>query len=339
MSVIRDLDMHIRAAELLVADIRHDQQHFVPEFEIGVPADALNPVLELLPKRPPAAFVEFLSRVTLPKVAPRAAYKYTLPKGRIVNSTRDYHWLSRYSCTPLTADELLDHQTGSAPAIYILAGGLLGFAWYFNHGDGDMIAYDTQTGMILNVDVGASYEPDEQGSGIWYSRVWGSIFEFVEEHVVRKQSYPPISFTGQQEDEYWKDHATDPKHVGPLSETAMFQCACTCNNDGLEKLLKGGADLEHRNSLKQTPLLYICSQRFQFGLLKRLLEYQPNENAIDTWGNTPIMLAARNGEVEYVKALLDAGADKNLADPFGRQPMGLVSRFDSHREEMISLLQ
>lgn len=336
---IHDVPLHIRAAELLVADIKHDQQHFVPPFDIGVKKEDLAAVFDLLPEPPPPAFVEFLSRITLPKIAPRAKHSYTLPKGKVVNTTRDYNWLSQYSCTPFTAEELLDHQTGSAPSLYIINGGLLGFLWYFCSGDGDMIAYDTQTGLVLNVDVSASYEPDQRASGITFSRVWGSVFEFVEEHVVRKQSFPPRSFTDNVENEYWEPRADDPKHVGPVNETALFHGICTWNANGLEKLIDGGADLEHRNALKQTPLLYVCSYRFQHELLERLLKHNPKINVVDTWGNTPLILAARNGELECVKTLLAAGADKKIADCFGRKAVDLVNRFDYNREEMIELLQ
>ena len=51
------------------------------------------------------------------------------------------------------------------------------------------------------------------------------------------------------------------------------------------------------------------------------------------------MLAARNGEIDYVKSLLAAGADKAAKDAFGRTPADLVNRFDYNREEMLTLLR
>ena len=298
----------------------------------------LQPVFDLLPARPPKALVEFLSRITLPQVAPRARWTYTQPNGNVVNSDRDYKWLPRYECTVHTAKELASDQTGSAPAVNIIAGGLLGFMWYFEQGDGDMIAYDIETGLVINVDVGAEYQPGEDYLGVYYGRVWGSVFEFVEEHVARKQSYPPKAWQNTAEDDYWEPWKEDPKHVGPVNETALFHAFRAWQQDGISTLIAGGADLEHRNSLKQTPLLYVCSRVGQHAFVQELLQHKPDVNAVDTWGNTPLILAARQGDPDVVQSLLEAGADKSIADPWDRKPIDLVNRFEYHRKQLIELL-
>ena len=327
--IIDDVDLHVRAAEMLVSDVLHDQQHFVDEFGLGVDEDAIRPSLDLLPEPAPTGLVEFLTRVTFQSNAPRARFR---------NTTREYKWLPLYECVPFTTEQLFQHQSGSAPAIYILPGGLFGMMCFYEQGDGDMIAYDTQTGMILNVDVGASFEPDGDYLGINFSRVWGSVFEFVSEQVTRKQAFPPVSWQNDVISGYWEERRTDPSHLGPVDETSVFHAFVPWNPDSVQRLLDAGADLEHRNSLQQTPLLFACSRWENEETVAEFLRLGADVNAIDMWGSTPLMLAARMGDARVVKHLVDAGADKEKTDPWGRTAIELISRFAYERNEVLSLL-
>jgi hypothetical protein len=57
------------------------------------------------------------------------------------------------------------------------------------------------------------------------------------------------------------------------------------------------------------------------GALDRLLEMQPDINARDTAGRTPLMLAILHGHTDVVSALLAYGADPNAADGHGTTPL------------------
>ena len=43
-------------------------------------------------------------------------------------------------------------------------------------------------------------------------------------------------------------------------------------------------------------------------------------------GRTPLCVAAENGHLDVVRALLNAGADKTIADKNGRKPIDVAGR-------------
>ena len=56
----------------------------------------------------------------------------------------------------------------------------------------------------------------------------------------------------------------------------------------------------------------------QLDFVKQLIKFMPNLDPIDTWGKTPLMVAANQRNTVMVKVLLKAGAKVNQADSKGR---------------------
>lgn len=86
-----------------------------------------------------------------------------------------------------------------------------------------------------------------------------------------------------------------------------------------------GADLEKRDELGRTPLIY-ASQNFQgqaaLLTVKRLLEAGADPGAVDVYGLTPLMYAARFQNQDYlygeiISLLIKHGADLEARDPLG----------------------
>lgn len=89
-------------------------------------------------------------------------------------------------------------------------------------------------------------------------------------------------------------------------ETALMWAAAQSHPDMIKVLLAAGADINAMSTVVHW---------------ERQVTAEPRDKWLPPGGFTPLMFAAREGCVECVKVLADAGAKLNLADPDGITPM------------------
>jgi uncharacterized protein len=129
-------------------------------------------------------------------------------------------------------------------------------------------------------------------------------------------------------------------------ETALMTCARTGNVDAVKLLLVRGADPNAReNGREQTALMWAVAEKHA-EVARWLLEHGADVHAsteirTDIYdrtlgGFTPLLFAARVGDLESARILLAAGADVNAATP--EVGNALVVASASHHEELAIFL-
>ena len=107
--------------------------------------------------------------------------------------------------------------------------------------------------------------------------------------------------------------------------TALMYASANGHAEIVDLLLESGADVEVRDYGNQTALMY-ASVHGHDSIVKSLISKgHSNPNVKDNRGLTALSWASSYGYVEAQRALLEAGADANLSDDFGRTPLILAS--------------
>ena len=162
----------------------------------------------------------------------------------------------------------------------------------------------------------------------------------------------------------------DPDAAVETGETVLMTCARTGNAEAVRRLVDAGADVNARESLEQqTALMWavaqghaevvqllidggadvgarsrarrlVISRRLQselrYGELGR--SYGTDAEETQVGGFTPLLFAARHGDVAVARRLLDAGADVNDTAPDGAGAL-VVAAHSGHRELVLALLE
>ena len=139
------------------------------------------------------------------------------------------------------------------------------------------------------------------------------------------------------------EYGADPGAALLSGETLVMTAARTGNADVARQLLAAGADPNGSATRGQTALMWAGGQGHA-GVVEVLLEYgadvhartevrtqymktdkgQESHPAYQTWveqgGNTPLIFAARSGDLRSVELLVDAGSDMNGLSAFGISP-------------------
>ena len=101
----------------------------------------------------------------------------------------------------------------------------------------------------------------------------------------------------------------------PTGETALMTCARAGNADAVKSLLAKGADVKVKETRGgQTALMWAAAQK-RAGVVQVLIEHGADIHARSDSGFTPMLFAARVGDVDSTRVLLKAGADVNEATP------------------------
>ena len=103
----------------------------------------------------------------------------------------------------------------------------------------------------------------------------------------------------------------------------------------VDSLLKSGADVSPRNSLKP---LHIASEYGPKQIVVLLLEFGADINARTRYDVTPLHFAAIGGDTSIAGFLISKGAQVDAKDHEGSTPLSWIVRRDWASREMIDLL-
>jgi hypothetical protein len=103
-------------------------------------------------------------------------------------------------------------------------------------------------------------------------------------------------------------------------------------------LLKNGADINQPLNFKKETLLHISIRREPIDLdyLKFLIKNGANVNALDIYGNSPLMLSVAAGNIEVTKLLIAKGAIRDLVNHEGETAVLLAEALN--RNDHIEML-
>ena len=94
----------------------------------------------------------------------------------------------------------------------------------------------------------------------------------------------------------------------------------------VDLLLSGGAAADGHLADCVTPLMW-AAYRNRAGCVVSLLRAGADVNAVDSYGRSPVFLAAADAGCTVMKVLLNAGGDANVADCTGTTPLMQTSRY------------
>jgi len=120
--------------------------------------------------------------------------------------------------------------------------------------------------------------------------------------------------------------------------TALMVAASQCRSQNVALLLSKAANVNARDRNRDTPLIAAatayCSAvdhddrpAARYGLIKQLLASGANVNAANGVGQTALMVAARSGNDQGIRALIEQGADVLAKDRTGMDAMAYTNKY------------
>jgi len=105
---------------------------------------------------------------------------------------------------------------------------------------------------------------------------------------------------------------------------AIVNAAANGHVDAVKLLLEARANPDARDRSNRTALIW-AAERGQTAVITTLLAGKANPNLDERGtGNTPLLIAARDGHLRIVEALVHAGADVTRTDVTGRTALDLA---------------
>lgn len=119
-----------------------------------------------------------------------------------------------------------------------------------------------------------------------------------------------------------------------ISIKAADLCAAIENGD----VMKAFAKLDDKTASCPHPdtgrcAAHYCIARGSHELLRMVLEARADPDTRDSFGQTPLMMAAKQGDQEAAQVLLDAGADAAATDSLGRAASDMIKVVEKPDEE------
>ena len=115
-----------------------------------------------------------------------------------------------------------------------------------------------------------------------------------------------------------------------------FESSSKVNEADLKKWIKHGANIDARNWDGET-ILILATKQNNLECVKILINKKANLNQGDQNGNTPLMKAADGGNLEIVNLLLESGADVNQLN-HNRHTALMNSAYNGHIAVVMALL-
>lgn len=122
-------------------------------------------------------------------------------------------------------------------------------------------------------------------------------------------------------------------------KTALIYAVEKKNNEMVTLLLNAGADVNGKDSSNWTPLIYAVEKKL-YNLAETLLNAGANINCkISSYGYTPLMIAAKKGDVTMVQQLLARGAKIHLVSyQWSGNKTALMLACAAGKTEVVALL-
>ncbi|VAI27603.1 unnamed protein product [Triticum turgidum subsp. durum] len=137
---------------------------------------------------------------------------------------------------------------------------------------------------------------------------------------------------------YLLDHGGDPAMPDERGSTPLHNAAAAGHCEAVRLLLSKGVNLDPIH-YQGTPL-HLAAVEDQDQVVMVLLEHGADTgadvNACDYSGPTPFTEAVADGVTDFVKVLLDAGANPNIPNQHGAIPIKLAA--DSDRHKLVQIL-
>ena len=119
------------------------------------------------------------------------------------------------------------------------------------------------------------------------------------------------------------DHGADVNaREGLQNQTALMWAVAQGHTGVVRALLEQGADVEARSRVSRHVISRHLQSDLKYGERGRSIGSDAEET--DVGGFTPLLFAARHGEIESARLLLDAGASLNDAAPDGASVLGIA---------------
>ena len=100
--------------------------------------------------------------------------------------------------------------------------------------------------------------------------------------------------------------------------------------EGIKTAIANGADINARGEAGKTPLAFaLQSQEVPDGMVKHLLQYDPDITITSETGKTPLHFAMLRDNTEFIKVLIEKGADINARDQEGSTPLMWALHFST----------
>ena len=112
----------------------------------------------------------------------------------------------------------------------------------------------------------------------------------------------------------------------PANREKLWDVAVCGDEAVAQYLIAHGADVDYRDPVNGVTPLFIAAERGHDAIVRALLDAGADKDLAAHDGATPLFIAADNGHDAVVRALLDAGAGKDLADNGGVTPLFIAAQ-------------